>query len=83
MQHGEYVVEQVLDAQAEGFQVAPSGARQVGASPRAVTVVSDVVAGKPNGEQIGAAFDQMKRCHLSDDTGLRLRCAFPQMRSGG
>ena len=41
MQHGEYVVEQVLDAQAEGFQVAQGGARQVGMALRAGVVTSD------------------------------------------
>ncbi len=45
MQYGEYVVEQVFDAQAEGFQVAPGGARQVGTAPRVVVVISDAVRG--------------------------------------
>ena len=46
MQHGGYVVEQVLDAQAEVFQVASGGARPVGtAPPRIVVVISDAVHG--------------------------------------
>ena len=45
VQHGEDVVEQVFDAQAEVFQVATGGARRVGAASRAIVITPDTADG--------------------------------------
>ena len=45
MEHGKNMVKQALDAQAKVFQVAPSGARQIGTASRAVVIPPDMADG--------------------------------------